>query len=179
MRRPLVAVALAAAFGLATASPASAPAAQPAAFVRPVVDLAEPPPPPRPEAPAAAPVRIPEPPPPPSPPPAPVVSAPAPSSPEKASGGSCGGWEALIAEHFGPAQVAKGCAVIGCETGGTYDPGIHNQSSSASGLWQFLDSTWERTTGLPPPAAAYSAEQQTAAAAQLWRTSGWSPWACA
>lgn len=65
-----------------------------------------------------------------------------------------------------------------CETGGTGDPTIHNPSSSASGLWQFLDSTWESTTGLAPPAAAYSAERQTAAAAALWRSSGWSPWSC-
>ena len=68
---------------------------------------------------------------------------------------------------------------MGCETGYTYDPTIHNQSSSASGLFQFLDSTWRSTTGTAPPAAAYSGATQIAAAASLWRSSGWSPWSCA
>lgn len=68
---------------------------------------------------------------------------------------------------------------MACETGGTFDPGIHNQTSSASGLFQFLDGTWQSTTGLAPPAAAYPGDQQIAAAAQLWRSSGWSPWSCA
>lgn len=65
-----------------------------------------------------------------------------------------------------------------CESRG--DPGVANEAGSgASGLWQFMDSTWTSTTGLPPPAAAYSPDQQTAAAAKLWRSSGWSPWSCA
>jgi muramidase (phage lysozyme) len=64
-----------------------------------------------------------------------------------------------------------------CESGG--NPTAENPSSSASGLWQFLASTWERTTGTPAPASAYSPDQQTAAAAQLWRSSGWGQWSCA
>lgn len=33
----------------------------------------------------------------------------------------------------------------GCETGGTYSPRSLNSSSSASGLFQFLPSTWRTT----------------------------------
>jgi hypothetical protein len=32
-----------------------------------------------------------------------------------------------------------------CETGGTFDPKAENPSSSASGLFQFLDGTWRST----------------------------------
>lgn len=90
--------------------------------------------------------------------------------------GPCGGWESLIAAHFASDQVAVACRVMMCESGG--DPTIHNRNSSASGLWQFLDSTWENTTGTPGPAANYSPDVQTAAAAKLHASSGWHPWSC-
>lgn len=113
------------------------------------------------------------------PPPVTTSTTAAPAPPPAPATGSCGGWEDTIAAYFPADQVAKGCAVIGCETGYTYDPTKHNPSSTASGLWQFLDRTWEDTTGTPAPAANYSADTQTAAAAQLWRSSGWSQWSCA
>lgn len=112
-------------------------------------------------------------------PPAPAVRTQAATAPVEARVGPCGGWEPTVAAHFPGEQVAKACQVMACETGGTFDPGIHNPRSTASGLWQFLDSTWRSTTGLAPPAAAYSGAQQIAAAASLWRSSGWSPWVCA
>lgn len=104
-----------------------------------------------------------------APPPAPRVSAPA-------RVGSCGGWESLIAAYF-PNEVAKACSVMMCESRG--NPTVHNSRSTASGLWQFLDSTWKSVTGTPGPAANYSPDTQTAAAAKLRNSSGWSPWSCA
>lgn len=84
----------------------------------------------------------------------------------------------MIAAHFPADQVGKACSVMMCESRG--DPGIHNEAGSgASGLWQFLNSTWESTTNTSAPASAYSPDVQTAAAATLWRSSGWSPWSCA
>ena len=90
--------------------------------------------------------------------------------------GNCGGWEGTIAAHFPADQVGKACRVMMCESGG--NPTAANPRSTASGLFQFLDSTWVNTTGTPAPASAYSGPTQVAAAAKLWRSSGWSPWVC-
>lgn len=65
-----------------------------------------------------------------------------------------------------------------CESGGSTTVSNHG-GSGASGLWQFMGSTWESTTGTPAPASNYSGDTQTAAAAQLWRSGGWSQWSCA
>lgn len=64
-----------------------------------------------------------------------------------------------------------------CESGG--NPSAKNPGSTASGLFQFLDGTWESTTGTPAPARAYGGGTQVAAAAKLYRSSGWGPWECA
>lgn len=101
------------------------------------------------------------------------ASQPAPQAP--APTGSCGGWEGLISAHF-PNEVPKACSVMMCESKG--NPTAENSSSSASGLWQFLDGTWESVTGTPAPASQYSAETQTAAAAKLRNSSGWGQWSC-
>ena len=101
----------------------------------------------------------------------PVVRAAAP-----APSGNCGGWEGAITAHFPGEQVAKACRVMMCESGG--NPRAQNSRSSASGLFQFLNSTWESATGTPAPASAYSPDVQVAAAAKLWRSSGWRPWVC-
>lgn len=119
-----------------------------------------------------------QPPPPPTttttaPPPPPVVE------PASSSTGDCGGYVPLLQKYWPGDQIAKACQVIGCETGYTYSPSERNPSSSASGLFQFLDGTWESTTGTPAPASNYSAETQIAAGAKLWRQSGWNPWSCA
>lgn len=90
--------------------------------------------------------------------------------------GACGGWEGLIAAHFPADQVARACRVMMCESQG--NPTAQNPRSSASGLFQFLSGTWTSVTGTPAPASAYSPDTQVAAAAALWRSSGWSPWVC-
>ena len=52
------------------------------------------------------------------------------------------------------------------ESGGDYR--AENPESSASGAWQFIDSTWESVTGLPAPASAYPRDVQDAAFLELW-----------
>lgn len=52
-----------------------------------------------------------------------------------------------------------------CESGGRNSD---NPVSSASGYFQFIDSTWSWVTNLPPPAKAYSYEQQKEAFLKLW-----------
>ena len=56
------------------------------------------------------------------------------------------------------------------------DPTAQNPWSTASGLYGFLNSTWEATTGLPGPARAYSPAIQTAAFWRLYDRDGPSPW---
>ena len=61
-----------------------------------------------------------------------------------------------------------------CESGGDYRAA--NPRSTASGAWQFLDSTWRGVTGLPGRARDYSPAVQDRAALKLYRSSGTRPW---
>lgn len=112
-----------------------------------------------------------------TPPPAPSAPAPAPTQPAatRAPVGACGGWQPLVAAHFG-AETGRACRVLMCESQG--NPNAHNPTSSASGLFQFLDSTWRRVTGLPGEARAYSPSRQVAAAKALRDRAGWGQWVC-
>lgn len=65
--------------------------------------------------------------------------------------------------------------VIQRESGG--NPYAQNPSSTASGLYGFLDSTWTAVTGLPGPARDYSVAEQDAAFEKAYAEDGTSPWA--
>lgn len=56
---------------------------------------------------------------------------------------------------------------------------VKNPVSSASGYFQFIDSTWRTTTGLPAPASEYPLEIQLDAFLTLWDggrgASHWAP----
>lgn len=105
------------------------------------------------------------------PPPRPVTTPRPATSPQP-----CGGHLRAVQARWPADQVTTACRVILCESGG--DPTAANPRSSASGVWQFLDSTWRSTTGLAPPASAYPAATQHDAALALWQRSGWRPWSC-
>ncbi len=69
-------------------------------------------------------------------------------------------------------------AVARCETGSTFSPRSYNGSSGASGLFQFLRSTWAHT-----PYASFSvfnAHANALAAAWLFVRDGrsWREWSC-
>ena len=67
-------------------------------------------------------------------------------------------------------------AVAMCETGGTLSPYAKNRSSTASGLLQFLTSTF---AGTPYGREnIFSPYANALAAGWLWKRSGWSPWVC-
>lgn len=72
------------------------------------------------------------------------------------------------ASSGGGAYGLEGIArtIARCESG--LDPNAENPRSSASGLFQFIDSTWRSVTGLAPPASAYSVSTQTSAFYDLW-----------
>lgn len=58
-----------------------------------------------------------------------------------------------------------------------YDYTLTNPVSSASGAYQFLDSTWHYVTGLPGRAKDYSRAVQDRAALKLLAAEGTTPWA--
>ncbi len=68
------------------------------------------------------------------------------------------------------------CAILRCESGG--NPTADNPRSSASGLWQILDSTWNGYGGYSR--AKYApASVQNAKAAAIWNGgAGRSQWSC-
>lgn len=76
---------------------------------------------------------------------------------EPAPAGPPGGW--------GP--------IISCESGG--DPSAENPSSTASGLFQFLDSTW-RSVGGSGSASDASVAEQYRRAERLYASRGTQPW---
>ncbi len=51
-----------------------------------------------------------------------------------------GSWRALVAEFFPAAHVEEALAIMECESSG--NPNAVNPTSGASGLFQFLESTW-------------------------------------
>lgn len=65
--------------------------------------------------------------------------------------------------------------IIACESGG--DPGAANTGSTASGLYQFLDSTWRSLGGSTARAKDASVAEQTAIANKAYAQSGLTPWA--
>jgi peptidoglycan hydrolase CwlO-like protein len=66
--------------------------------------------------------------------------------------------------------------IVMCESGGNYH--ALNQSSGAGGAYQILPSTWRAYGGQGAPQDAPKAEQDRIAA-EIWRDSGPSAWACA
>jgi peptidoglycan hydrolase CwlO-like protein len=67
-------------------------------------------------------------------------------------------------------------AIVMCESGGNFN--AVNASSGAGGAYQILPSTWRLYGGSGAPQDA-SASLQSQIAAQIWRDSGPSAWACA
>lgn len=121
-----------------------------------------------------------------APEPAPVAVSEPPDAPEPpAPTGKCGGLVGLVEAYWPASQVAKACAVIGCETGYTYSPTAENPSSSASGLFQFLDGTWQNARQYVEGASQYArashapAGIQIAVGAAWWSRTSWSQWECA
>lgn len=124
----------------------------------------------------------------------PSTTSPPPTSPTTTSGGSGSGgwtgrpaveqWRPLVQQHFPANRVDQALQIIQCESLG--DPNAYNPYSGASGLFQFLPSTWATTA----PKAGYAGASvfdpvaNTATAAWLANRyqelgqSYWQPWSC-
>ena len=93
-------------------------------------------------------------------------------------------WRGLVSQYFPSSRVNEALAIMRCESNG--DPDAYNPYSHASGLFQFLPSTW----GTAAPGAGFSgaspfdAEANSGTAAWLgkrYESLGhdfWRPWSC-
>lgn len=93
-------------------------------------------------------------------------------------------WRSLVEAFFPANRVEEALRIIDCESNG--DPDAYNPYSGASGLFQFLPSTWASTAPKAgyPNASAFEPEPNIAAAAWLanrYQELGlyyWQAWSC-
>lgn len=119
---------------------------------------------------------------------APVETTPTTAPPPPVQGGkfppAVERWRPLVTAYFPTGQVDGALAVIRCESYG--DPGAYNPYSGASGLFQFLPSTWATVSPRAGfgGASVFDAEANIGTAAWLtdyYASRGsdpWAAWAC-
>lgn len=93
-------------------------------------------------------------------------------------------WRGLVSQYFPASRVEEALAIIDCESNG--DPNARNPYSGASGLFQFLPSTWATTA----PKAGFSGASVFDPAANIGSAAWlgnryedlgyyfWQPWSC-
>jgi len=127
---------------------------------------------------------------------APPTTTAAPETPDTTDGGGGGGggnwdfppaveqWRSLVQAYFPSSRVEEALAVLQCESLGAAD--AYNPYSGASGLYQFLPSTWASASPSAgfSGASAFDPEANIGTAAWLgnrYEELGkgfWSPWSC-
>jgi hypothetical protein len=128
---------------------------------------------------------------------APPTTTPPPETPDTTDGGGGGGgggdwdftpaverWRSLVQAYFPSSRVDEALAILQCESLGDAD--AYNPYSGASGLYQFLPSTWASSSPSAgfSGASAFDAEANIGTAAWLgnrYQELGqgfWSPWSC-
>lgn len=81
--------------------------------------------------------------------------------------------EGLIrARWAGTGHEERAVRIARCES--HFNPHAQNRSSTAYGIFQFLNSTW-KGTGI---AKTSDPRLQVEAAFRLWKARGWQPWVC-
>lgn len=93
-------------------------------------------------------------------------------------------WRTMVEQFFPSHRVEEALRIIDCESNG--DPDAYNPYSGASGLFQFIPSTWATTSPRAgyPGASAFDPEANIASAAWLaneYQQQGqyyWQPWNC-
>lgn len=124
---------------------------------------------------------------------APPTTQPPTTSPPTTTGGGGGGWvfppaveqwRSLVASYFPSHRVDEALRIMECESLG--DPNAYNPYSGASGLFQFIPSTWAATAPQAgfPGASPFDPVANTASAAWLanrYEELGqyyWQAWSC-
>lgn len=82
-------------------------------------------------------------------------------------------WRPLVAEHFPSDEVDTAICIIGYESNG--DPNADNPRSSATGLFQILESLWGPHFGVSSE-DLHDPETNTRLARRIWDESGWWAW---
>lgn len=93
-------------------------------------------------------------------------------------------WRGLVSQYFPSNRVDEALHIMWCESGG--DPDAYNPYSGASGLFQFLPSTWATTAGPAgfPGADVFDPAANTGSAAWLANRYAelgqyyWTAWSC-
>ena len=128
-------------------------------------------------------------------PPAPTTTAPPEATPTSDDGGGGGAknwdfppvieqWRSLVAAYFPASRVEEALAILQCESLG--DPDAYNPYSGASGLFQFLPSTWASTSPKAGFAGAGAFEPEPNVGTAAWLAGRyqelgqgyWTPWSC-
>lgn len=85
-------------------------------------------------------------------------------------------WRTVVEVHFG-ANTDRALAVMQCESRGNAD--AKNPTSTASGLFQFLRSTWKNVTGMDNHNGVFDGARNIEAASILSKGgTDWRAWVC-
>lgn len=82
-------------------------------------------------------------------------------------------WRPLVAEHFPRGEVDTAMCIIRHESSG--DPRADNPRSSATGLFQILQSLWGPHFGVSS-ADLYEPQTNIRLASDIWQKYGWRAW---
>ncbi len=78
-------------------------------------------------------------------------------------------WRSLVASYFRPGDIETALCLMALESGG--NPSAQNPRSSAAGLFQILDSWWDKYGG-----SRYDPEDNVRLAAIIRDVQGWGAW---
>ena len=82
----------------------------------------------------------------------------------------------VIRRVWEPVLVAPATRVAKCES--RLDPLAYNRGSGASGVYQFLGSTWRGRWNPHRRSSVFNTVANVRAARVLYRLQGWRPWSC-
>lgn len=82
-------------------------------------------------------------------------------------------WRPIVSEHFPIGEVDTALCIIRHESAG--DPGANNPRSTATGLFQILESLWGPHYGVST-AELHEPKTNVRLASDIWKNYGWTAW---